>query len=106
MEGEIPFCQIQTFTPFRASKANRDASCFESVPLVFARGALTDANGPFALPLDPGDDPALADTSAPAAQDLVGTLALASFTFADDGESRKIGYVGSKRYVRATITPA
>jgi hypothetical protein len=36
---------------------------------------------------------------------LVGTEALAGFTFADDNECRKIGYLGNKRYVRVTITP-
>src|SRR3546814_11093273 len=30
----------------------------------------------------------------------------ASFQFDDDNEVRKIGYVGDKRYVRLTITPA
>jgi hypothetical protein len=36
----------------------------------------------------------------------VGTEALAGFQFDDDNECRKIGYRGSKRYVRLTITPA
>ena len=31
---------------------------------------------------------------------------LAGFQFDDDNELRKIGYVGIKRYVRATITPS
>ena len=35
----------------------------------------------------------------------MGTLALAAFQFDDDKECRKIGYVGSKRYTRLTITP-
>jgi hypothetical protein len=38
--------------------------------------------------------------------DMIGTEALASFTFADDAECRKLGYIGSKSYIRATITPA
>ena len=37
---------------------------------------------------------------------LLGTEAQAGFQFDDDNECRKIGYVGGKRYVRATITPA
>ena len=32
--------------------------------------------------------------------------AAGSYTFSDDAESRAIGYVGSKRYIRLTITPA
>ena len=37
---------------------------------------------------------------------LTGTEVLASFQFDDDNETRKIGYVGTQRYLRATITPA
>jgi hypothetical protein len=37
---------------------------------------------------------------------LNGTEVLAGFQFDDDGECRKIGYTGIKRYCRATITPA
>ena len=38
--------------------------------------------------------------------ELNGTEAAAGFQFDDDNETRKIGYVGNKRYVRLTITPA
>jgi hypothetical protein len=31
---------------------------------------------------------------------------LGSYTFADDGVCRKIGYVGTQPYLRATVTPA
>ena len=44
-------------------------------------------------------------STVPASQ-LLGTLAQASYTFADDGETRKIGYTGGKRYVRVTVTPS
>jgi len=37
---------------------------------------------------------------------LVGTEAAAAFNFADDGEVRKLGYVGNKRYTRLTVTPS
>lgn len=37
---------------------------------------------------------------------LNGTVALAAFQFDDDGEPRKLGYVGGKRYFRVTVTPA
>jgi hypothetical protein len=36
---------------------------------------------------------------------LNGTEAAAGFTQADDGETRSIGYVGPKPYVRITVTP-
>jgi len=56
--------------------------------------------------MDHGDASNLSDAAAVPAASLVGTLALAGFTFADDGETRKVGYVGEKRYVRLTITPS
>lgn len=68
-------------------------------------GTNTDADATFAVTMDHGDAANLSDAAAVPAANLTGTLALASFTFADDNKSRKIGYVGPKRYVRMTITP-
>lgn len=36
---------------------------------------------------------------------MIGTEANAGFNYADDGEVRKLGYIGHKRYTRLTITP-
>ena len=83
-----------------------DTAGYESLLFLIAIGALTDANVTFALTLEHGDDPALSDTAAPAATDLVGTAALATWLFSDDDKVAKIGYKGKKRYVRLTVTPA
>ena len=82
-----------------------DSAGFESLTFVISAGTMTDANATFAVTMEHGDDSGLSDTAAVAASDLVGTLALAAFQFDDDKECRKIGYVGSKRYTRLTITP-
>ena len=82
-----------------------DRAGFESLTFVISAGTMTDANATFAVTMEHGDDSGLSDTAAVAASDLVGTLALAAFQFDDDKECRKIGYVGSKRYTRLTITP-
>jgi hypothetical protein len=82
-----------------------DRAGFESLTFVISAGTMTDANATFAVTMEHGDDSALSDTAAVAAPDLVGTFALAAFQFDDDKECRKIGYVGSKRYTRLTITP-
>ena len=82
-----------------------DRAGFESLTFVISAGTMTDANATFAVTMEHGDDSGLSDTAAVAAPDLVGTLALAAFQFDDDKECRKIGYVGSKRYTRLTITP-
>ena len=79
---------------------------YNSCTLALDTGTLTDTDATFAMTLEVGDDPALADTAAPPATDLIGTLALASFQFDTDNMCRKIGYIGGKRYIRATVTPS
>lgn len=67
-------------------------------------GANTDTNATFAVLIEDSDDNVT--FTAVADEYLNGTEALAGFQFDDDNELRKIGYVGIKRYVRATITPS
>ncbi len=83
-----------------------DTLGYNSLSYVVATGTLEDANATFAVSLEHGDAANLSDTSAVTAVDLAGTLADAGFTFAADGVCRKIGYIGSKRYVRLTVTPS
>ncbi|MEZ0212444.1 MAG: hypothetical protein ACAH27_05770 [Xanthobacteraceae bacterium] len=83
-----------------------DTLGYGSVELVLVAGANTDADVTFAVTVHDGDVSNLSDATAVAAAELLGTLAQAGFQFDDDGECRKIGYVGNKRYVRLTITPA
>jgi len=78
----------------------------QNVLFVIAAGTLADADATFAATLTAGDVSDLSDGAAvTSADDLLGTLAGASFTFANDDTVRKIGYRGSKRCVRLTITP-
>jgi hypothetical protein len=83
-----------------------DTLGYESSEFVILTGALADADAVFTTLVEDGDDPALADAAAVEDKFLLGTEALASFTFAEDNKARKIGYVGPKRYWRVTITPA
>ena len=83
-----------------------DTRGYESLEFLINVGTNTDADVTFTVLVEDGDDAALADNAAVADAQLLGTEALAGFTFADDVECRKIGYVGNKRYVRMTITPA
>lgn len=83
-----------------------DTANFFANELVICTGTLADVDATFTVLLEEGDNSALSDNAAVADADMLGTEALASFTFADDGEPRKLGYKGSKRYIRATITPA
>lgn len=83
-----------------------DTYLFGSAVLAFVTGTLTDADATFALTFNESNDSGMAGANTVAANDMTGTVALASFTFADDAECRKIGYTGSKRYIQATITPS
>lgn len=78
-----------------------DRKGYDSVMLAFLTGTLTDADAVWSVLIeDSDDDSTYADV---ADEYLNGTEALAGFAFGDDGECRKIGYTGNKRYVRATI---
>jgi hypothetical protein len=83
-----------------------DRKGFESLCWAILCGSLADADATFAVTMDEGDVANLSDAAAVAAGDMVGTLALASFTFAADNKTFKVGYAGNKRYVRLTITPS
>lgn len=77
----------------------------DAVTVVINTGALVTAGATYAVTMDHGDDPALADASAVPADMLIGTLALAGFNGTHVNSCRKVGYLGDKRYVRHTITP-
>lgn len=83
-----------------------DLAGYEGLMFAIAIGALPDADATFAVLVQHGDASNLSDAADVPDAQLTGTEALAGFTFAADDKTRKIGYVGSKRYVRMTITPA
>ena len=83
-----------------------DRQGYGSLTFAIALGSLADADATFAVLVEHGDQANLSDAATAAAGDLLGTAALAGFTFADDNATRKIGYRGTKRYIRLTITPA
>ena len=78
----------------------------ESVALAIILGDLADADATFAVTMEHGDAADLSDATAVPADQLNGTLTMAGFNFSNDNALRKIGYLGGKRYVRATITPS
>lgn len=78
-----------------------DTRGFEGCMLAFIVGTLSDADAVWSVLIEDSPD----DVTYTAVDDayLTGTELLAGFQFDDDGECRKIGYVGPQRYVRATI---
>ena len=91
-------------TPFVSEVV--DTAGYEGVAFVIATGALADADATFTVLLEHGDADDLSDAEAVPDTHLLGTEALAGFAFGDDDETRKIGYLGSRRYLRLTVTPA
>lgn len=83
-----------------------DMQGYKSAMLAIATGSLADADATFTVLIEHGDAANLSDAAAVPDAELTGTEAGAGFTFAADDSVRAIGYVGNKRYVRATITPA
>ena len=83
-----------------------DKKGFQALTYVIALGSIADADATFVVLVEDGAAANLSDAAAVADAELIGTEVLAAFQFDDDNEVRKIGYVGSKRYVRLTITPA
>ena len=82
-----------------------DCAGFDGVEFAIITGTLADLDATFAVLVEHGDASNLATAAAVPDSQLLGTEAGASFTFADDDVTRKIGYIGTKRYVRLTITP-
>lgn len=83
-----------------------DTAGYEAVELVLQNGTNADADATFTVLVQDGDASNLSDAAAVDDKFLLGTEAGAGFTFSDDNEARKIGYVGGKRYVRVTVTPS
>jgi hypothetical protein len=83
-----------------------DRQGFDSLEFFINIGSVADADATFTVLVEDGDNSALSDAAAVADENLLGTEALAGFQYDDDNEVRKIGYIGGKRYVRLTITPA
>ena len=78
---------------------------FEAAELLINIGANTDTDATFAVLIEHGDVANLSDAAAVPDAQLLGLETQAGFQFDDDNEQRKIGYIGNKRYIRATITP-
>lgn len=82
-----------------------DTNGFRSLEFVIASGTLTD--GTYTPKLEAGDASDLSDAvEVTAAKGLLGTIAGATFAATDDNATKRLGYVGGRRYVRLTITSA
>lgn len=99
-----PAAAVTDNTPFVSQII--DLLGFSELMFAILIGALADADATFTVLVEHGDVANLSDAAAVPDVQLTGTEVSAGFTFAADDKVRKIGYVGSKRYVRLTVTPA
>lgn len=89
-----------------------DRQGHDSLTYVIATGSIADADATFTVLLEESDDSAMSGATSVADADMVSQTSgtapetAAGFQFDDDNEVRKVGYIGSKRYTRLTITPA
>jgi len=81
-----------------------DTAGYSSLLFAIQSGTLTD--GTYTVLIEEGNDSGLSDASAVVDADLTNTEASASFAATDDNTVNKIGYVGSKRYVRLSLVSA
>jgi hypothetical protein len=82
-----------------------DRKGYESLTYLLITGTLSDADATYTVLLEESDASG-SGFAAVADADLLGTEAGAGFTYANDGVTRKLGYIGKKRYTRLTVTPA
>lgn len=89
-----------------------DCQGYDKVTLAIITGTNADADATVTALLEESNASNMSGSNAVDDADMVsmtaGALpeAAASFTFADDAETRAIGYIGTKRYIRLTLTPA
>lgn len=81
-----------------------DRAGFDSVEFVWLAGSIADADVTFTLLVEESDSNF--SGSAVADADLLGTEANGAPLLGSDNQVGKIGYKGTKRYLRVTITPA
>jgi hypothetical protein len=89
-----------------------DHQGFDAATYEILLGAIADADATFTVLLEEGDQANLSDAGAVADVDMVSQTrgvapeTAAAFAFDSDNQVRKLGYIGTKRYSRLTLTPA
>lgn len=83
-----------------------DRQGFDSLEFAITLGTITTAGTTYTALLEDGDAANLSDAATVVAPNLLGTLAGASFVDSEVNTTKKVGYIGAKRYVRLTMTPA
>lgn len=78
-----------------------DTKDFGSLLFAIMSGVLTD--GTYTCDLYEGDESNMSDEAAVVAADMIGQVPAFTFAATEDNTVKKVGYIGSKRYVRLKI---
>ena len=81
-----------------------DTAGYESCTFVILTGTLADVDATWSATLKSGSTSTQASHTQCSANAIIGTEALAGITFADDVETKKIGYKGSDRWASLELT--
>jgi hypothetical protein len=109
----VPFIPPQsdaTNTPIVSSII--DLQGCDSITFFILTGAIADADVTFTTLLQEGMQSNMSDAAPVAVQDMISSVrgadpeVSASFNFASVNSVFRLGYVGNKRYLQMTITPA
>lgn len=101
--GLNPVAAVTNDTAFVSAIVDTDG--FDGAVFVGILGSVADADTTLTVLVEDGDNAALSDNAAVADEHLIGVEAM-GLRYDSDNKCFKIGYVGNKRYVRVTITPA
>lgn len=100
--GISPITQTNVDTPIVSTIL--DLQDKHAAAMILAYGPITDADATVAVLLEESNASNMAGANTVAAVDQILTSVSAQALFTDDDEVRKIGYIGSKRYIRLTVT--
>lgn len=96
---------IQAITTDTTTNGNIiDLQGYNGATIILHSGTLTA--GAFTPKIEDGDDSGLSDAAEVSDTFLIGTEAEAAFAATDDDATRRIGYVGNKRYLRLSVVSA
>ena len=107
LKSNISICPIIDPVAYTATTTSDlvDTQGFESCVLMVSVGAQTfSATNKITVTVEECDTTADASFTTVAAADLIGSFSVWNGTDADQNEVQKVGYIGSKRYVRVVLT--
>lgn len=102
--GISPAAAVTDNTPFVSEILDTDG--WGAAEFLWLSGSIADADVTFVVLMEESNASDMSGSNAVADEDLLGTESGAAPLFGSDNKGGKLGYAGSKRYIRVTITPS